>query len=115
MVTHPDINPIPQGLTTMNRREPVFPFGDSRTYVDHEELPGNTQTHSSQASKERSGIFQAYSMVDSTIKTVARSNLKKNAMNGLKMPLDWLTRLALKCKHHESLGARYTETIRLVP
>ena len=24
MVTHPDINPVQQGLTSMNRREPVF-------------------------------------------------------------------------------------------
>jgi len=31
MVTHPDINPVQQGLTLVNRREPVFPFGDSRT------------------------------------------------------------------------------------
>ena len=31
MVTYPDINAIQQGLTSVNRREPVFPFGDSRT------------------------------------------------------------------------------------
>ena len=31
MVTHPGINPVQQGLTSLNRREPVFPFGDSRT------------------------------------------------------------------------------------
>ena len=31
MVTHPDINPVQQGLTSVNRREPVFSFGDSRT------------------------------------------------------------------------------------
>ena len=31
MVTHPDINPVQQGLTSVNRREPVFPFGDNRT------------------------------------------------------------------------------------
>ena len=31
MVTHPDINPVQQGLTSVNRREPVFPFGASRT------------------------------------------------------------------------------------
>ena len=31
MVTHPDINPIQQGLTSVNRPEPVFPFGASRT------------------------------------------------------------------------------------
>ena len=31
MVTHPDINPIQQGLTSVNRREPVFPFGASHT------------------------------------------------------------------------------------
>ena len=24
MVTHPDINPVQQGLTSVNRREPVF-------------------------------------------------------------------------------------------
>ena len=30
-VTHPDINPVQQGLTSVNRREPVFPFGASRT------------------------------------------------------------------------------------
>ena len=34
MVTHPDINPIPQGLTSVNGWEPVFPFGDSRTVLD---------------------------------------------------------------------------------
>ena len=31
MVTHPDINPVQQGLTSVNGWEPVFPFGDSRT------------------------------------------------------------------------------------
>jgi len=32
MVTHPDINPIQQGLTSVNRQELVFPFSDySRT------------------------------------------------------------------------------------
>ena len=31
MVTNPDINSIQQGLTSVNRREPVFPFGNSRT------------------------------------------------------------------------------------
>ena len=31
MVTHPDINPVQQGLTSVNRREPVFPFCASRT------------------------------------------------------------------------------------
>ena len=30
MVTHPDINPVQQGLTLVNRRELVFPFGASR-------------------------------------------------------------------------------------
>ena len=33
MVTYPDINPVQQGLTSVNRREPVFPFGDSRTLL----------------------------------------------------------------------------------
>mgnify|MGYP007094272032 CR=1 FL=1 len=31
MVTYPDINPIQQGLTSVNGREPVFPFGSCRT------------------------------------------------------------------------------------
>ena len=31
MVTHPDINPVQQGFTSVNRREPVFPFSASRT------------------------------------------------------------------------------------
>ena len=31
MITHPDINPVQQGFTAVNRWEPVFPFGDSRT------------------------------------------------------------------------------------
>ena len=31
MVTHPDINPVQQGLTSVNRQEAVFAFGDSRT------------------------------------------------------------------------------------
>ena len=31
MVTHPDINPSQQGLTSVNKREPVFPSGASRT------------------------------------------------------------------------------------
>ena len=31
MVTHPDINPVQQCLTSVNRREQVFPFGASRT------------------------------------------------------------------------------------
>ena len=31
MLTHPDTNPVQQGLTSVNRREPVFPFGASRT------------------------------------------------------------------------------------
>ena len=26
MVTLPDINPVQQGLTSVNKREPVFPF-----------------------------------------------------------------------------------------
>ena len=30
MVTHPDINPVQQGLTSLNRREPMLPFGASR-------------------------------------------------------------------------------------
>ena len=30
MVTHPDINPVQQGLTLVNGREPLFPFADSR-------------------------------------------------------------------------------------
>ena len=34
MVTHPDIKPVPQGLTSVNKREPVFPCGDSRTHDD---------------------------------------------------------------------------------
>ena len=33
MVTHPDIHPVQQGLTAVNRREPVFPFGDGRTLL----------------------------------------------------------------------------------
>ena len=32
MVTHPVINPVQQGLTSVNRREPVFSFGDSLAY-----------------------------------------------------------------------------------
>ena len=31
MVTHPDIDALQQGLTSVNRREPLFPFGASRT------------------------------------------------------------------------------------
>ena len=31
MVTHPDINAVQQGLISVNRREPVVSFGDSRT------------------------------------------------------------------------------------
>ena len=31
MVTLPDINPVQQGLTLVNRQEPVFPFGANRT------------------------------------------------------------------------------------
>ena len=31
IVTHPDINPVQQGLTSVNRREPVFLFGANRT------------------------------------------------------------------------------------
>ena len=31
MVTHPDINLVQQGLTSVNGRKPLFPFGDSRT------------------------------------------------------------------------------------
>ena len=31
MVSHPDTYPVQQGLTSVNKREPVFPFGDSRT------------------------------------------------------------------------------------
>ena len=34
-LTHPDINPVQQGLTLVNRPEPVFPFGDSFTTVPH--------------------------------------------------------------------------------
>ena len=30
MVTHPHINPLQQGLTSVNRAEQVFSFGDSR-------------------------------------------------------------------------------------
>ena len=30
MLTHPDINTVQQGLTSVNRREPVFTFGASR-------------------------------------------------------------------------------------
>ena len=30
MVTHPHINPLQQGLTSVNRQEQVFTFGDSR-------------------------------------------------------------------------------------
>ena len=36
MVTHPDINPIQQGLTSVNRWEPVLnPIGDSHTAGMH--------------------------------------------------------------------------------
>ena len=31
--THSDINPVQQGLTSVNRREPVFHFGDSQTVI----------------------------------------------------------------------------------
>ena len=31
MVIHPDINPVQQGLTLVNRRKALFPFGVSRT------------------------------------------------------------------------------------
>ena len=31
MANHPDINLVQHGLTSVNRREPVFPFGASRT------------------------------------------------------------------------------------
>ena len=37
MVTHPDINPVQQGLTSVKRREPVFPLGDSRTRMTRNE------------------------------------------------------------------------------
>ena len=30
MFTNPDINPVQQGLTSVNRRERVFPFAASR-------------------------------------------------------------------------------------
>ena len=33
LVTHPDINPVQQGLTSLNRRNPVIPVGASRTRV----------------------------------------------------------------------------------
>ena len=35
MVTHPDINRVQQGLTSVNRRESVFPFGDSQRLYEH--------------------------------------------------------------------------------
>ena len=31
MVIHPDINPVQLSFTSVNGREPVFPFVDSRT------------------------------------------------------------------------------------
>ena len=31
LVSLPDINPVQQGLTLVNKRKPVFPFGASRT------------------------------------------------------------------------------------
>ena len=31
MVTHPDINPVQQGLVSVNNGNRCFPFGDSRT------------------------------------------------------------------------------------
>ena len=40
MVTHPDINPVHQGLTSVNRQEPVFPFGDNRTDNGAQKLRG---------------------------------------------------------------------------
>ena len=33
MVTHPDIKPIQQGLTSVYGREPVFPIGDSLAHA----------------------------------------------------------------------------------
>ena len=38
MVTHPDINPVQQGLTLVNRQEPVFPFADSLTTLSDNKL-----------------------------------------------------------------------------
>ena len=35
MVTHPDINRVQQGLTSVNRQESVFPFGDSQRLYEH--------------------------------------------------------------------------------
>ena len=31
-IAHPDMNPVKQGLTPVNGREPMFPFGDSPAY-----------------------------------------------------------------------------------
>ena len=31
MVTHPDINPIQKGLTSVKGQEPVFPLGEMHT------------------------------------------------------------------------------------
>ena len=41
MVTYPDIHPVQQGLTSVNKREPVFSFGDSRTVMPY----GDSRTH----------------------------------------------------------------------
>ena len=38
MVTHPDINPVQQGFTFVNRRDSVFPFGDSLTTLSDNKI-----------------------------------------------------------------------------
>ena len=71
------------------------------TFLITENSLGTLKPIAAKLQKKVQDVFQVYSMIDDTIK-------------GLKMHIDWLTRLAQQSQCQESLGGRNIGTMHLV-
>ena len=90
-------------------------FGFIFTFLITKNSLGTLKPIAAKLQKKDQDVFQVHSMIDDTIKAVARvrSTLKRNVMNGLKTHLDWLARLALQSQCQESLGGKNIGTMHL--
>jgi len=79
---------------------------------------GTLEPIAAKLQKKDQDVFQAYSMIDDTIKAVARVRSNKEEECTCHewfedASIDWLTRLALQFQCQESLGGRNIGTMHL--
>ena len=90
-------------------------FGFIFTFLITKNSPGTLKPSTGKLQKKDQDVFQAHSIIDDTIKAVARvrSNIEEECHDGMKTNLDWLTILAPPSQCQESLGGRNIGTMHL--